>query len=119
MLEGRVEICFNNTWGTVCDDSWGNQEANVVCSQLGFSPVNAEPLVRAFFGAGTGPIFLDDVGCRGTELRLVNCPASPIGEHNCLHAEDAGVRCMAIQTATPPSESCKRAKCTFKCYLPI
>ena len=36
-LSGRVEICFNETWGTICDSFWTNNDGNVACRQLGFS----------------------------------------------------------------------------------
>ena len=89
-----MEFCYNNVWGTVCDDSWGISDATVVCRQLGFSSEGASSFSQARFGQGSDPIWLDQVNCIETESRLADCLANPIGIHNCVHSEDAGVRCQ-------------------------
>ena len=60
------------------------------------SIVDAVPFRNAFYGNGSGTIFLDNVICQGTESSLLDCTTNPIGEHNCDHSEDAGVRCEGI-----------------------
>ena len=92
-MQGRVEICNRNVWGTVCDDFWGTTDAQVACRQLGFATTGSVALFTGFTN-GAGQIWLDNVQCRGTERRLIDCPANPLGSHNCGHIEDAGVRCV-------------------------
>ena len=93
--EGRVEICFNETWGTICDGSWSTNDANVACRQLGYAATGARAFTNAFFGPGIGPIYLDDFLCRGTENRLIDCPNGGLNMIDFCngHADDAGVRC--------------------------
>ncbi len=59
----------------------------ICCENIG-----AVALTTGFIN-GAGQIWFDNVQCVGTETRLIDCPANPLGTHNCVHIEDAGVRC--------------------------
>ncbi|KAJ8018280.1 Neurotrypsin [Holothuria leucospilota] len=93
---GRVEVFINGEWGTVCDDNWSLENAIVVCRQLGYHNATSAP-VRAFFGEGSGSIWMDDLQCTGNETSLLECQRPPLGTHNCGHSEDAGVVCEGKQ----------------------
>ncbi|NXI68520.1 C163A protein, partial [Anseranas semipalmata] len=92
VCSGRVEIWNQGSWGTICDDSWDVADANVVCRQLGCGSAMSA-LSEAAFGEGTGPIWLEKVHCKGTELSLWDCPSKPLLGKNCDHKEDAAVDC--------------------------
>ena len=90
----------NGIWGTVCDDGWGMNDAHVVCRELGF-PRALYARYRAYFGPGTGRIWLNEVRCRGNENTLSNCSHRGWGilryrawQGYCKHLEDAGVVCL-------------------------
>ena len=57
-MSGRVEICFNETWGTICDSFWTNDDGKVACRQLGFSKRGryAETQMYHICGAGFYPV---------------------------------------------------------------
>uniref|UniRef100_A0A3Q0R7H3 SRCR domain-containing protein n=1 Tax=Amphilophus citrinellus TaxID=61819 RepID=A0A3Q0R7H3_AMPCI len=92
LCSGRVEIYQKNSWGTVCDDGWDLNDAEVVCRQLKCGTALNAPH-SAHFGRGTGPIWLNGVSCSGSENSLTECQHRGFGTQNCTHQKDAGVIC--------------------------
>lgn len=92
---GRVEVCYNGEWGTVCDDDWDLNEGTVVCRQLGYSRA-LSVYHSAYYGMGMGPILMDNIHCNGSEARLDDCEFKGWGINDCTHSDDAGVVCKGM-----------------------
>ena len=93
--EGRVEVYYDNTWGTVCDDGWGEADAKVICRQLGLPYARVHAVGGAVFGQGTGKVWLIYLECTGSEDHLAACKRYYDFGYvlGCNHGSDAGVVC--------------------------
>ncbi|XP_048011990.1 soluble scavenger receptor cysteine-rich domain-containing protein SSC5D-like [Megalobrama amblycephala] len=93
---GRVEVLHRGQWGTVCGDDWDLVDAAVVCRELDCGePVDA--LGGAYFGSGSGPVWMSFVMCTGSESTLKNCGSGAWGKSRCDHNKDAGVICSGVR----------------------
>ncbi|XP_025103072.1 scavenger receptor cysteine-rich type 1 protein M130-like isoform X2 [Pomacea canaliculata] len=90
---GRLEILYDGTWSTVCDDVFGQRDALVACRMLGFNSTTAVAVGSAKYGAGSGPILFTDLQCVGNETSLAQCQYSGLYRHGCKHWQDVGVMC--------------------------
>uniref|UniRef100_A0A3B4BLW3 SRCR domain-containing protein n=1 Tax=Pygocentrus nattereri TaxID=42514 RepID=A0A3B4BLW3_PYGNA len=90
--DGRVEVLHRGQWGTVCGNSWDMRHAAVVCGEMGCEEA-LHAFNHAYFGPGSGPIWMNNVYCSGSESTLKNCISPGWGKHDCDHNKDAGVIC--------------------------
>ena len=109
---GRVEVCANGTWVTVCDENWDDNDAAVICHQLGHSAyglyTNKHLFLHYNFYTGAmaayGRIISDSyptrvyrVNCTGSERELFDCPVHllpPGASYSSCSQNDAGVICQ-------------------------
>jgi len=94
-----VEVYHSGEWGTVCDDRWDWNDAQVVCNELGYGKAVA-PKYNAFYGKGSGRIWLSNLNCVGTEHTIGMCTHPGWGIENCDHWQDAGVKCTSGNIST-------------------
>ena len=89
-----MEVYHNGQWGTVCDSRWDLNDAEVVCSELGYGKATAA-IPQALHGKGSGQIWFDNVNCVGTEQTIRKCSYRGWRYHHCSHRNDASVRCSS------------------------
>ncbi|XP_069601079.1 lysyl oxidase homolog 3 isoform X3 [Ranitomeya imitator] len=90
--EGRIEVFYNQEWGTICDDDFTMENAHILCRHLGFTEATGWTH-SAKYGKGIGRIWLDNVICSGSEKSIADCSSRGWGNSDCTHEEDAGVVC--------------------------
>ncbi|XP_078060508.1 scavenger receptor cysteine-rich domain-containing protein DMBT1-like [Mustelus asterias] len=108
--EGRVEVFYNGTWGTVCSDELRLKDASVICKELQCGSVKSIQFNTRLFGHGSGPIrkFM----CNSHESTLWQCHSdSQDASSGCDHWNDAGIVCSEgamIMKEYPSSSKCLR-----------
>ena len=96
--EGRVEVLYNSTWGTICGGwRWDISAANVSCRMLGYPAARHaySHTSEHDYGRGSGPIWLSSLACTGNEVSLSECSHREWGNipSSCDHSRDVGVEC--------------------------
>lgn len=100
---GRVEVLYNGTWGTICGNEWDIQDSHVVCRMLGFEGAWSTECC-GFYGIDfSKEIWMDNVHCSGNETTLAECAHGGWGNHEsvCSHYEDIGVYCIPNPVVIP------------------
>jgi len=93
--EGRLEVNYQRTWGTVCHTGFDHRDARVVCYMLGYG--HSGRYIGNSYGTGIGRIWLDNVQCNGTETNIADCQHRGWGSHNCVHLYDVSISCTPVR----------------------
>ncbi|XP_052083732.1 scavenger receptor cysteine-rich domain superfamily protein-like [Mytilus californianus] len=91
--DGRLEVYYNGQWGTVCDDEFDIIDARVACRQLRYS-TDAAQIYKHGGASSNTKIWMDQLRCVPSHIRLENCGKSTWGSNECNHNEDIGIKCF-------------------------
>ena len=128
--EGRVEVCLDGRWGTVCGEGWGETEAGLVCSTMGF-PARSKHISQTIHTIATYiPLLLTDstmyqfgghlvqpiynLTCSSSESDLPNCTVT-LAPDSCVHSMDLGVRCLSHHEVASKSNSISNESTPLVC----
>ncbi|XP_060068079.1 uncharacterized protein LOC132548250 [Ylistrum balloti] len=104
-FEGRVEIYRENSWLSICQNSWGEVESRVACKQLGFN--GGITKLNAYFGKGYAGPWRVALLCDSSKDRLIDCDVLATA---CTPSKTAGVVCEApvsYGSSCEPAKQCK------------
>ena len=113
--QGQVELYLNGTWGVICDDYWGIEEANVICRMLGYSEGAWSTQCCGWYGSIRSRIWLDDVHCVGDEKSIAECRHGGWGKHDCRYTDSVGVFCKYTPISRPGRKSNALMPLLFSC----
>ena len=88
---GRVELCQDNFWGTLCDNHWDVADAQVACRELGYSAIKAIPLIDV--PVGTAVMSFRDTKCTECAVSFSDCMLDQSEGRYCELGRGVGVKC--------------------------
>jgi hypothetical protein len=92
---GTVQVCLNGSfWHTICTDFWDNQDASVVCRQLGHSPYGAIGPSKSAVNSRIKNSYINDINCTGNEANLLDCPFNGLTNYSCANDNRYASYCL-------------------------
>ena len=96
LCSGKVEVKSNQAWVSVCEDDFDQQDAEVVCRELGCGASSV--LQGAIYGQGNAPMSAKEFQCDGSESALHNCGTSDSTRNTCSPDRTVGLTCSGKKT---------------------
>lgn len=112
-MEGLVQLFYNNTWRTVCDEQWDKRDADVVCRMMGYEDSTTVLRKSANSNQENNPAgWTSNLKCIGNESTLFQCYHEERRLGQCVHGENAIVSCKRPELG-------ENLKCQFLFYRKI